>query len=150
MHLIASQDQPASLSRSGRRLAWLGALVAWAAVVTYYTVVPRWPDLRDSGHLNVALTFAGVVLSVFGLRRARVAGSRARASVFALSLGLAAAGFLAFYIYVLSYQLPPSDGVIAVGSKAPDFRLQDQDGRERSLAEFTGRRLYLVFFRGHW
>jgi peroxiredoxin len=36
--------------------------------------------------------------------------------------------------------------VIEAGEKAPDFTLRDQDGKEVSLADFTGRKVMLVFF----
>jgi thioredoxin-dependent peroxiredoxin len=36
--------------------------------------------------------------------------------------------------------------VIAEGTKAPDFTLPDQDGRDVSLADFAGRTLVLYFY----
>jgi peroxiredoxin Q/BCP len=36
--------------------------------------------------------------------------------------------------------------LIEVGSKAPDFTLPDQDGRDVSLADFAGRTLVLYFY----
>jgi peroxiredoxin len=36
--------------------------------------------------------------------------------------------------------------MIAVGEPAPDFKLRDQDGEEVSLADFSGRRVLLVFY----
>nr|MDO8115356.1 peroxiredoxin [Candidatus Sigynarchaeota archaeon] len=36
--------------------------------------------------------------------------------------------------------------VPAVGSAAPDFKLQDQDGKERSLKDFKGKWLVLYFY----
>jgi cytochrome oxidase Cu insertion factor (SCO1/SenC/PrrC family) len=41
-------------------------------------------------------------------------------------------------------------GRVAVGSKAPDFTLEDADGGRRTLSEFRGKRVVLVFFRGGW
>ena len=38
--------------------------------------------------------------------------------------------------------------MIAPGSRAPDFGLPDQDGHERVLAEFAGRKLLLAFYPG--
>lgn len=37
---------------------------------------------------------------------------------------------------------------LSVGAKAPDFRLPDTDKKERSLAEFLGRKNVLAFFPG--
>jgi len=36
--------------------------------------------------------------------------------------------------------------MIAVGERAPDFTLRDQDGEEVSLSDFRGRRVLLVFY----
>lgn len=33
-----------------------------------------------------------------------------------------------------------------INDKAPDFHLPDQDGQERSLADFAGKTLALYFF----
>jgi peroxiredoxin len=38
--------------------------------------------------------------------------------------------------------------VLAPGSEAPDFELRDEKGNMRSLAEFRGRKLLLVFYPG--
>jgi peroxiredoxin len=36
--------------------------------------------------------------------------------------------------------------VIEAGTKAPDFKLPDQDGNEVSLSDFTGQKLVLAFY----
>jgi peroxiredoxin Q/BCP len=36
--------------------------------------------------------------------------------------------------------------MLAVGTKAPDFTLQDQNGMERSLSEFQGKKVVLYFY----
>ena len=36
--------------------------------------------------------------------------------------------------------------MLAVGTKAPDFTLQDQNGKERTLAEFQGQKVVLYFY----
>jgi len=36
--------------------------------------------------------------------------------------------------------------LIAVGDKAPDFTLRDQDGEDVSLADYAGRKVLLVFY----
>jgi peptidoglycan/LPS O-acetylase OafA/YrhL len=143
-----SPSSPGSRRRAGL-LAWVGSLVSFAAMVTYFTVAVRWPALRDSGHANVALAAVGVLVSVVGLRRTGSSGKRLWPARVALGLGIVFAGFLAAYIYFISYQLPPADGVIAVGAKAPGFRLKDQEGRERTLEELDSKRLIIIFFRGH-
>jgi cytochrome oxidase Cu insertion factor (SCO1/SenC/PrrC family) len=57
-------------------------------------------------------------------------------------------------------QLGPKDGEglkpteitrIKVGQPAPDFTLEDTDGRAITLADFRGKKsVVLVFYRGYW
>ncbi len=37
-------------------------------------------------------------------------------------------------------------GELKTGSKAPDFQLEDQDGRQVKLSDFKGRKLLLYFY----
>lgn len=128
----------------------LGSVVSWFAFLSYFLIVPRWPALRDSGMPNVALAGLGLVVGATGLsglfrrRRLWIVGS----IVFLLG-GLAVVG-LCHYIFVLSYGLPTVAGVMGVGHEAPEFALQDHDGTTRTLGEFRGKKVVLVFFRGHW
>lgn len=137
-------------SGSGTALAWIGALVALTGMVSYFLVAVWWPVLRDSALPNVVLSFFGLALAlaglVRGLRRPRGRLLRLGAS----GLAVLSAGFLAFYVYSLSYQLPSTSGVLAEGVKAPSFALEDAVGKTRRLEEFDERKLLLVFFRGHW
>ncbi len=36
--------------------------------------------------------------------------------------------------------------MLAVGSKAPEFRVKDHDGREVALSDFAGKTVVLWFF----
>jgi cytochrome oxidase Cu insertion factor (SCO1/SenC/PrrC family) len=57
-------------------------------------------------------------------------------------------------------QLGPKDGAnlpltdldrVKVGQPAPDFTLENIDGKQVSLSEFRGKRsVVLVFYRGQW
>jgi len=57
-------------------------------------------------------------------------------------------------------QLGPKDGAnlpatdlerIKIGQPAPDFTLQNQDGKNISLSDYRGKKsVVLVFYRGHW
>ena len=60
----------------------------------------------------------------------------------------------------VSAQSGPKDGAkeaatdlgrIKVGQPAPDFTLQDSDGKNVTLADYRGKKnVVLVFYRGHW
>jgi cytochrome oxidase Cu insertion factor (SCO1/SenC/PrrC family) len=48
--------------------------------------------------------------------------------------------------------LSPSDlNRVKVGTTAPDFTLENQDGKAVTLSEFRGKKtVVLVFYRGYW
>jgi cytochrome oxidase Cu insertion factor (SCO1/SenC/PrrC family) len=48
--------------------------------------------------------------------------------------------------------LPPTDlDRIKVGQPAPDFTLENIDGKQVSLSDFRGKKsVVLVFYRGQW
>lgn len=49
-------------------------------------------------------------------------------------------------------QLKPADlARVKVGDQAPDFTLEDQDGKPITLSRYRGQRaVVLVFYRGYW
>lgn len=48
--------------------------------------------------------------------------------------------------------LPPADLTrVKVGDTAPDFTLEDQDGKPLTLSAYRGKQtVVLVFYRGYW
>jgi cytochrome oxidase Cu insertion factor (SCO1/SenC/PrrC family) len=68
--------------------------------------------------------------------------------------------FILFSISTAYGQLGPKDGAnlkltdlerVKVGDQAPDFTLENIDGKRISLSDFRGKRnVLLVFYRGHW
>lgn len=48
--------------------------------------------------------------------------------------------------------LPPTDlERVKAGDQAPDFTLENMDGKRISLSDFRGKKdVVLVFYRGHW
>ena len=76
-------------------------------------------------------------------------------------LSLAFALLVMFFPQTLLAQgaLGPVDGLalspyelnrVSAGDMAPDFRLQDQDGKVHQLSQYRGRNVVLVMYRGHW
>lgn len=46
--------------------------------------------------------------------------------------------------------LPKPQSSFADGQPAPDFTLNDQDGKPFTLSSLHGSRVVLVFYRGYW
>ena len=47
--------------------------------------------------------------------------------------------------------VPQRAAPITIGETAPDFTLEDQNGRNVTLAEWRGKKsVVLVFYRGYW
>lgn len=48
-------------------------------------------------------------------------------------------------------QLPPYNlKRVMPGDMAPDFRLQDENGKVHQLSDYRGKNVVLVIYRGHW
>ena len=68
--------------------------------------------------------------------------------------------FLLLSVSPLHAQLGPKDGAnlsatdlkrVKVGESAPDFTLEDADGKKISLSDLRGKKnVVLVFYRGRW
>lgn len=69
--------------------------------------------------------------------------------------------FVIFFASTLAYgQLGPKDGAglnptdlerVKAGDAAPDFMLENMDGKRISLSDFRAEKnVVLVFYRGHW
>ncbi len=66
---------------------------------------------------------------------------------------------LLFALILFQTALGPVDGAdlspydlnrVLPGEVAPDFRLQDQDGKVHQLSQYRGKNVVLVMYRGYW
>ena len=133
--------------------AWLGPVLTFAGMVSYFTLFARFPPLRDFPWVNLPLVLAGMALSILGLVRSVRCGSRWWARGLAglgLALSLLLGGFFVAYVFVLSYALPAPTTTAASLDVAPDFELPDAHGVMHRLSDYRGSRVVLVFYRGHW
>jgi hypothetical protein len=150
------------MKRRWNALLWAGFLVVLAAPVTYLTVFVRFPVTRDLPWATLLIFGAGLLLMVFGLRRAfrepQIYRGKISGSI-VLTAGVGLFGLFLVSIFYTLRQLPPSNGAPRVGQKAPDFTLPDTDGNPVSLsklfeAEAGGgagaRAALLIFYRGYW
>jgi cytochrome oxidase Cu insertion factor (SCO1/SenC/PrrC family) len=68
-----------------------------------------------------------------------------KALLIVLVLFLLGAGFVAWKTI-----LPKPQSSFASLQPAPDFTLNDQDGKPFTLSSLRGSRVVLVFYRGYW
>lgn len=140
---------------------WLGFLIVIGAPFLYLAVFVRFPALRDVPWTTLPIFALGIGLMARGIRRAwrQPEAYRGRiAGPILLSAGVAGLAFFAFGIFYAARQLPASAGAPRVGRKAPEFTLQDTDGRPVTLAELLAPDagaarvdgVVLIFYRGFW
>jgi len=141
-------SEPLTPPRRSLPLALAGLVLGVVGVVGYFVFViylgPLFPGARNNALPSWLIVAAGLALS--GLAVAR-ANRRLLAGVL-LVLNVAVAGLFASMIYV-SFRVPPAQGP-KVGAPSADFALADQTGTTVQLADFKGKPLLLVFYRGHW
>jgi len=132
---------------------WLGPVIAFAGMVSYFQFFARFPTLRDFPWVNLPLVLVGIALSLGGFWGAYVRGARWPVKV-AASLGLASSllfgGFLIAYVFGISNALPATTSTTRAIEQAPDFELEDAEGRVHRLSDYRGKKVVLVFYRGHW
>jgi len=126
-------------------LAVVSLLLAVAAPVAYILLI-RVPTVRNHPGAYVAAFAVALALAVLALVRGR--GRRWPAWI---ALGVSAlllAGGTWFDLVVARVPMTPT--VLRVGERPPDFTLPDAEGRPVSLAQFRGKPVVLVFYRGYW
>jgi hypothetical protein len=132
---------------------WLGPVIAFVGVVSYFQFFARFPALRDFPWVNLPLVLVGIALSLGGLWGAHVRGSRWPVKA-AAGLGLASSllfgGFLIAYVFGISNSLPAATATTRALVQAPDFELEDAAGRVLRVSDYRGSKVVLVFYRGHW
>jgi hypothetical protein len=149
----ADLQPPPGPARRRNHAIWLGPAVTFCGAVSYFTVFVGYPDLRDFPWINLPLVLVGVALSALGLwrafRRSSVfRGKRLGTVGFALSLFLG--GLFCFYVFAYSYRLPGPTPTSRALTDVQDFALVDHAGKPFRLGELRGRKVVLVFYRGHW
>jgi len=150
MHTRMFDDRATTSSSRTRLLAFCGVGLTLLGVVGYFVVVLRFgaalPQVRNDAVPNWILIEMGMVLSAFSIA---AAGPGRRGLPMALTaLNVLVAGAFAGLLYDFS-AVPPASGP-SLGIAAPSFTLLDQSRRNVSLADFRGKPLLLVFYRGHW
>jgi hypothetical protein len=130
--------------------ALLGLALVVLGTVGYFVAVIElgaWlPDLRNRAIPSWCLITAGVLLSLVAVSRA--SRGRKLGAVVVLVLSVALSGLWAAMLYA-KFVVPSTPGP-TIGARSADFALADPTGRVVHLADFAGKPLLLVFYRGHW
>jgi len=129
-----------------RRIILVGAgpLIVVAGGASYFLYFARFSTLRDIPWVNLPLVAFGLLYSLCLVRHP----SAGRIAALILS-SLGTAGFC-YYIFGLSYQLPPPTNLVMPGMKAPAVDVTGPRGTPIHLADYKGKELVLVFYRGYW
>ena len=143
---------------------WAGFLLCIITFISYPTFFVNFPITRDFPWANIILFMIAAALLLVGVRRAFEPG-RSRLGKIGTSiigaLGVLIIGFFIFTVFIAARWLPSSQGAPRVGNRAPEFTLQDVNGKLTSLAELLNtpmnvskvgkpRGVLLVFYRGYW
>ena len=130
--------------------ALLGLVLVALGTIGYFVAVvevgPWLPDLRNRAVPSWFLVTAGLLLSFVAVSRA--SRGRKLGAVIVLVLSVALTGLWATMLYV-KFVVPSAPGP-TIGARSADFALSDPTGRVVHLADFAGKPLLLVFYRGHW
>jgi hypothetical protein len=144
-----------------------GFLVCVVAFLSYFLFFYQFPATRDVPWTSWLLFALGLALLGVGVARAfrspESYRGRYQGRVMGTVLGVlsvAVVGFFLFGTLVASRDLPVAAGAPGVGEKAPDFVLQDTQGRSVRLYDLLGQKpgggagksswVVLVFYRGYW
>ncbi len=132
---------------------WLGPLVVFLGTISYFLLFARFPSLRDFPWVNLPIVLIGLALSTAALRiafRPPTAARRKIAAIAGFAVSLLLTLLFHAYVFFLSYQLPEPTTVAQAQDIAPDFSLPDHNGKTVKRSDFLGRKLVIVFYRGHW
>jgi peroxiredoxin len=142
---------------------WTGFALSLIAFLTYFLVFIWFPVTRDFPWVNLLLFALSAILLFVGVRRAFAAGRprpmRSKvAGAILTTLGLTIFGLFIFFTLILARWLPGSTGAPQLSQKAPEFTLNDSNGKPVSLSELLAspvngkapKGVLLVFYRGYW
>jgi len=150
------------MDRKRNFLPLAGFLVCLAAFLSYFLFFYRFPVTRDVPWTGWLLFALGLGLLGAGLARAFRQPERYRGRITGSILGVLSLAVLGFFFLLTTVEarnLPASGGAPQVGQKAPDFTLQDSQGKSVRLYDLLGAQaggagapswVALIFYRGYW
>ena len=144
-----------AMRRSWNPLIWSGFAVVLVAAFSYVPIFVRFASTRDFPWVNLLLFLAGGCLLAAGLKRAYSEPKAYRGKVSGAVLGVLAVaifGFFCWGMFVFARQVPAASQALQAEQPAPDFTLNDANGKPVSLAEMrnANRAVLVIFYRGYW
>ena len=144
---------------------WVGVILSVFALVSYPLIFIEWPVTRDFPWVNLVLFAIAAAFVFAGIRRGFGSDRGRMSKIVALTLAafstLVLVGFI-FIVFISAKWLPASTGAPQVGQKAPDFTLNDTNGKQVSLSQMLSapiqssvnnsapKGVLLIFYRGYW
>jgi hypothetical protein len=148
------------MERRRNFLPLAGFLVCLVAFLSYFLFFYQFPVTRDVPWTSWLLFALGLGLLGMGIARAFRRREIYRGRILGPVLGVLSVAVLGLFLFatmVGSRDLPSTAGVPEVGEKAPDFVLQDSQGRSMRLYDLLGQKagspgswVVLIFYRGYW
>jgi len=124
--------------------AYLALVITLVSPFVYMMTIDN-AFLRSTGIVWFGVIGVGVVLGLITAAR-----TKRWAAYIPLGFNLALAAFW-FYGFFGMTALPAAEAKVVVGSAAPDFTLNDENGQPVVLREVVSAGpVLLVFFQGHW
>jgi len=132
-------------------LVWYGVGLSTAAMTGFFGYLAALKPARTSQNIPILLsaTTSGALLTVYGT--VQTFPETGMLDGLALFYSLCCGGIGSFlYVFWYSKLDRHHAGLLAVGSPLPDFSLCDEQGEPLAVADFLGRPLLILFYRGNW
>ena len=132
---------------------WIGFIVAVGGLFSY-EFFAQFPVTRDFPWATLVLFGVGAALLIVGLFRAfgrpQLYRGKISGPIFA-AIALLLFALFAYEIFYVLRQVPLSAQAPRVGERAPEFALQDQNGKQVALRDLLSPNgAVIIFYRGHW
>lgn len=135
-----------------------------AVVLGFMPLYAQLPGQQALPWVDVLLSVLAVVFVVIGLRRTIAEPERypGKAGAWVLTIVSTLLMAFAFFGFFAARHIPEANAAPQIGQKAPDFQLQDMNGKPVSLTQLltepvdaasSGPRpkaVLLIFYRGYW
>ncbi len=150
---MSAETNNSNPSRKPNLFLWVGFFLVLFGFLSYFFYFVFLSDFRDFPWANLPLLILGLALLGMAVWRSfarpKVYRGRILGSIFLL-LSVGITSLFYYYIFHLSYQVPPPSEVTQNLETAPDIALVDHEGNKVRLKDYHGKHVVLSFYRGYW